>query len=296
MKYFCLLVCLVLTILTTGVKAFAPPQVYALGQWDGKLCLIDTSGNESTLVCNDDPLFEKVMTSKRLPDDSKFLDRCPTPWVKRNICNIISIQELPTSPQERLQQLTSSTASSVLDQISHFLQNSLDDLAEDAISIGLPLIMTYRLYPGYVSLLSGLVLFEAMNLLLSPIGDAVGDVFEQHQNGYSHTEGESELSVRGIVSNKVEDHVKVVGYLVTYKSTLIIQFLETTYGLNALDMTDGGVVSLGSQTGLLLIKKGVFVYNTLQMAEHYRWLNEFSDALSDVVTDMLFGEPCSVRR
>ena len=117
-----------------------------------------------------------------------------------------------------------------------------------------------------------------------------GDVIEFFQNKHYHTEGESELSLRGIISNKVEDHVKIVGYILSYKSAIIIQYLENVYAPYPQELTDGITAEVSSRLGLFLMKQGAFAYSTLQMAEHYSWMNEISDTLSDIVTETVFGE------
>ncbi|MET4693367.1 hypothetical protein [Endozoicomonas lisbonensis] len=292
LKDCCLLICL---MLTTTAEAFNPPQTFALSRRDGRLCMMDISGNQSTLVCYHSALFEKAVEGKGLPDSSQFLTRCPGRWVERNNCTIMRIEPVePLNARERLHKVFYTTYATFLDEVNHFLHNSLDDLLEDAITIALPSVAGYGAYAWWgKSFLTAFLLFEAANSLLSilGVGDSAGDLVESYQNSDYQSEGESEFSIRGIVSNKVEDHAKVVGYIITYNSLIIIQYLENTYRPSPADVTDGVVTQLGTGISLLVIKAGMFTFNTWQMANHYSWMNEISDAIADMVTDMLFGEP-----
>lgn len=281
-----------LLMLCTKATAFPPVQTYALDKWGDKLCMVEMSGHQSTLVCNHNPRFQQALAGEELPEGSQFLTRCPKEWVDRKNCTVITVQRsIPQSTMERLQNLLYSAYSSLSNQLSLFLHNSMDDLVEDIISIGIPFKASYSRYPkSYTGIIQTVLLFELMNLMLCPIGDVAGDIVEYFQNGHYHTEGETELSVRGIISNKVEDHVKIVGYVVCYKSTIIIQYLENYYIDTSEDMTDGPVAEVGTRVGLFLIKRVAFAYNTIQMAEHYSWVNEISDTLSDLVIEMLDGE------
>ena len=297
LKNCCLLVYL---MFTTGTEAFYPDQTFALGQWNDKLCMVDISGNQSTLICYHSKLFKKAVSGARLSDHSQFLTRCPRRWIERENCTIIRVEKpILLNARERLQKIFYTTYTSFRNEINHFFHNSLDDLVEDAITIGLPLIAGYGIYVWWgKSFLHAALLFEVANSFLSiqGLGDNAGDLVEhyqsrEHQNSEYQSEGESEYSIRGIISNKVEDHTKVISYIVTYKSTIIIQYLENTYRQTPPDITDGSGTQLGTQAALLLIKAGVFAYNTLQVAEHYSWINEISDAFADMLTEMLFSEP-----
>ena len=292
LKDCCLLIGL---MLTTAAEAFTPPRTFALSKWNEKLCMIDISGNQSTLVCYHSTLFEKVVEGKEIPDNSQFLTRCPGRWIERKNCTIMRVEPVePLNARERLHKVFYTTYASFLNEVNHFVNNSLDDLVEDVITIGLPFIASYGAYAWWgKNFLTAFLLFEATNSFLSTlgVGDSAGDFVEYYQNSDYQSEGESEFSIRGIISNKVEDHARVVGYIITYKSSIIIQYLENAYRPSPADVTDGAVTQLSTGVSLLLIKAGMFTFNTWQMAEHYSWMNEISDAIADMVTNMLFGEP-----
>lgn len=292
LKYFCLCGCLALAV---GAKAFSPNQTLALGKWASKLCMVDIAGNQSTLICHPEPQFGKNLEGNGLPDSSQFLSQCPESWIKRKICIIIGVQkQMPMSPYERLKYLVLDPRNGFFNQVSHFLHNNLDELAENVISIGLPLVMTCKLYPAYVNWFRGLLLFETMNVLLSPIGVWVGEVIDYYQHGHLHPEKESKLSIhsaiREIIAQKVEDHVQLTGYVITYHPAIIIHYIENNYINTGEDMIDGSITSLSAQTGLFVIKKVFFAYDTLKMMECYSWLNEISKAISDIVTGALFDD------
>ncbi|WP_222842201.1 hypothetical protein [Endozoicomonas montiporae] len=287
----CLIVtCLMITATTT--KAAIHPQTLATSLRDDKLCMVDISGNQSTLICNHEPAFGKVLAGNQLANSADLLQKCPKSWIKRKTCRYITVEQpVPLSNQERLQNIVYRACDSFSNQVSDFFQSSLDDLVEDGISIGLPLLTVFSLYPKYPRILPIFLLLQIMNMVLSPVGDAAGDFIEYYQSGHYSSEGESEWSVRGIVSNTVEDHIKIVGYIITYHSTIIIQYLENTYGQPSQDATDGALTHTGARTALYVMKKGAFAYDTFQMAGQYSWINELSDAVSDTFTEMLFGQP-----
>lgn len=257
--------------------------------------MIDISGNQSTLVCYHSTLFEKVVEGKGLPDNSQFLTRCPGRWIERKNCTIIRVEPVePLNARERLQYYFYKANTSFYNEVNHFLHNSLDDLVEDVITIGLPIIAGYGAYAWWgKNFLTAFLGSEAANSFLSilGVGDSAGDFVEYYQNSDYQSEGESEFSIRGIISNKIEDHAKVIGYIITYKSSIIIQYLENNHRPSSADVTDGMVTQLSMWISLLLIKAGMLTFNTWQMAEHYSWMNEISDAIADMATNMLFGEP-----
>ena len=288
LKFICISAWL---ISSARAVAFTPIQTYALDQWDGELCMVEVSGNHSSLICNHTPLFHQALAGEALPENAQFLTKCPKAWIKNKTCTIIRVEKkIPLRTTERLQKLIYGYYTSIHNQLSHFLHNSLDDVIEDAISIGIPAKISHYLYSNNYGLVKALLLFEFLNLFLSPVGDMTGDVIEHYQNGQYLSEGESEWSIRGVVSNKVEDHVKIIGYVLSYHSTLIIQLFENAYMQPSLEMVDGPVAEATAHAGLYIIKKGAFVYDTVQMAEHYNKINQISDTLSDFVTEALFGE------
>ena len=274
-----------LIILGFPLQLLAVESTYALYDYHGEPCLLESTTNDTLLVCQNTRLFTQVLLQSKDIQIRPFIAVCPKELALRSRCSQLTLQNTNQNGGNSVfQLLLQELVHTPLHQLGYFWAHSKDDLIEDIVAIGGPFLTGYVLMFNGVPAATVVLVIVSSHAVLSPAGDWIANFIETpHEQQFR--ESEQEWQIGELISNRVEDLCKFSYVAMSYMDSFALELLKRILTPGGVEEIDGPSAQVAYHAIYYGSQGIVFILDTYRVIENYNWLNERSDALGDYVRD-----------